>query len=286
MNSLKIISGLLICTLFAIGYKNKKSLTYSREDIMKEFSILHPNKTFVEFEHPYLSTAGSRLTLYGDETRWAMVFEKAGYSNSGFSGEIWLTYFGNCLINQDSWGRSVQYKSNSKFIPIISDKELEGLEQDYSSLVLKDKKQVKVRDTLLRIEHDISKYEAKGMNIRSDDNPENLVDFASLIRYLDEEHPQLFRAADKELRTCLPSDIPKIMCIDKWHHEEYTGYSNGPFYDEVAPTNFESYMGTSPLNYETYNMIAEVLISKDTTMWKPTLKPNNDWRNWPNAGHF
>src|SRR5450432_4008449 len=113
MNFLKIISVLLFCSLFMTSYRNRKSSAYSKEDIMNEFAILHPNKTFIDFEHPYLSTAGSRLTLYGDETRWAVVFEKAGYSNSGFSGEIWLTYFGNCLINQESWGRNVKYKSNS-----------------------------------------------------------------------------------------------------------------------------------------------------------------------------
>jgi hypothetical protein len=33
-------------------------------------------------------------------------------------------------------------------------------------------------------------------------------------------------------------------------------------------------------------MIADILVSKDTTKWKPTLKPNNDWRNWPNAGYM
>lgn len=107
-----------------------------------------------------------------------------------------------------------------------------------------------------------------------------------MIRYLDEEHPGLFRATDKELRTCLPPDLREIMCIDKWHHEEYHGYADGPFFDEVVPANFEKYAGKSPHHYETYNMIADILISKDSTKWKPSLKPNSDWRNWPGAGHF
>lgn len=155
--------------------KNKRNIVYSKQDIMNEFAIMHPNKLFIEFEHPYLHTAGSRLTLYADETRWAVVFEKAGYCNSGFTGEIWLTYFGNCLINQESWGRNVQYVSNSKQIQIVSAGELEGLEDDYSNLVLNDKMHIKVRDTLLNIEHDISKYKAKAIDIRSDDNPVTLL---------------------------------------------------------------------------------------------------------------
>lgn len=38
---------------------------------------------FIDLEHPYFFTAGSRLTLYADDKRWAIVFEKSGYANRG-----------------------------------------------------------------------------------------------------------------------------------------------------------------------------------------------------------
>ncbi len=88
---------------------------------------------------------------------------------------------------------------------------------------------------------------------------------------IDEENRELFRATDAELRTCIPKDLPRIMSIDQWHHKEY-GYYEGQI------------IGTKPSNYETYQLIAEILVTKDTTKWKPTLEPTNDWRNWPEAG--
>ena len=41
---------------------------------------------------------------------------------------------------------------------------------------------------------------------------------------------------------------------------------------------------TNIRNYETFQQIAMVLNTKDTSIFKPTLKPNNDWLNWPNGG--
>ena len=35
-----------------------------------------------------------------------------------------------------------------------------------------------------------------------------------------------------------------------------------------------------PSRQECYQLIAKVLVTKDTTKWKPTLKPNNSWKNW------
>ncbi len=55
----------------------------------------------------------------------------------------------------------------------------------------------------------------------------------------------------------------------------------------TSPTTYENeIVGTKPSDYETYKMIANILVSKDITKWNPTLKPNNNWRNWPNAGHM
>ena len=43
---------------------------------------------FLDLEHGYCETAGNRIHLYADSTRWAIVFEKSGYQNRGTSAEI------------------------------------------------------------------------------------------------------------------------------------------------------------------------------------------------------
>jgi hypothetical protein len=40
-----------------------------------------------------------------------------------------------------------------------------------------------------------------------------------------------------------------------------------------------------PSKQETFNLIAKVLVTKDVTNWKPTLEPNNSWKNWE-SGHL
>ena len=55
----------------------------------------------------------------------------------------------------------------------------------------------------------------------------------------------------------------------------------------TSPTDYHyEVVDKKPGDYETYKMIADILVSGDTTKRKPTLKPNNNWRNWPNAGHM
>lgn len=238
---------------------------------------------FIDFEHPYFYTAGSRLTLFADENRWAIVFEKSGYSTGNNCGEIELTYFGNCLRNLQSGIDGDTTTSNMKSVILINDTDMAEIGAgEFMGLVAKEKNQIKVRGTMLNIEQYSSKYIDKGISPRNYDNPKNLLDFYSLIRYLDEENPVIFKATDKELRMCLPEDLPHLMQIDKWHHKAYKKYKK-----MTSPTEYEyAVMGKKPSEYETYKMIADVLVTRDVTRWTPTLTPNNNWRNWPNAGHM
>ena len=238
---------------------------------------------FIDFEHPYFYPAGSRLTLYADENRWAIVFEKSGYSIGNSCGEIELEYFGNCLQNLKNGIAGDTASSNMKAVILIKDTDLEKIDNgEFEELVARQQDKIQVRDTILPIEQDSSKYIAKGIEPRDYDNPKRLFDFYSLIRYLDGEYPHIFRATDKELRMCLPENLPKLMQIDQWHHEAYSKHKV-----PTSPTMYHyETIGKKPSEYETYRMIADILVSRDTTKWRPTLKPNNDWRNWPNAGHM
>jgi len=49
-------------------------------------------------EHGYCETAGNKVHLYADSTRWAFVFEKCGYQNLGDRADIEHGYVGNCII--------------------------------------------------------------------------------------------------------------------------------------------------------------------------------------------
>lgn len=239
---------------------------YTKEEILRALDDNTTYNFFPDLEHGYFHTAGSRINLYADQNRWAIVFEKSGYGNRSGRAEIELNYFGNCLINLNREGLDNQFLCNSKYITLISGEEFERIEGDFE-LVSKQATKVKVRDIGLTIDHNHQNYTSQGIEIQDFDNPDNLIDYQSLVRYLDENNPEIFRATDEELRTSIPNDLPLLMKIDKWHHKSYSEFG-----------------GDKPSTYETFNLIADVLISQNAENWKPTLKANNDWRNWPEAG--
>lgn len=239
---------------------------FTKEEILNALDESAFYTVFLDLEHGYFHTAGSRINLFADGARWAIVFEKSGFGNRSGRAEIELNYFGNCLINLDKVGLNQAHTYNTKHINLISGEEFQKIEGDFE-LVSKEAKTVNVRGTDLQIEHDHNKYLECGIKIQEFDNPNNLIDFQSLVRYLDEKNPEVFRATEKDLRTSLPQDLPFLMRIDKWYHKSYSAYG-----------------GDKPGSYETFNLIADILVSKNKGNWKPTLEPNNDWRNWPEAG--
>ena len=239
---------------------------YTTKDILTDLDSNAIYEFFLDLEHGYYFTSGSRINLFADKERWAIVFEKSGFGNRSGRAEIVLNYFGNCLVNPPKAGLNNQFITNTNFIVLIDNEDFEKIADGFE-LVSKDAQTIKVRGQDIPIEQNISEYKKKGIEIQDFDNPSNQIDFPSLIRYLDEENNELFRATDEELCALLPADLPFLMRIDEWHH-----------------TRIKEYGGPNPSKNETFQLIAKILVAKDTSLWKLTLQPNNDWRNWPEAG--
>lgn len=240
--------------------------SYTKQDILNTLDKTSHYNFFLDLEHGYFYTAGSRINVYADKNRWAIVFEKSGYGNRSYQAEVELNYFGNCLINLERVGSKGQFLCNTKLFTLISTEELQKIESGFK-LTSKNASTVLVRDKSLDIEHDHQKYLERGIQIQQYSNEDHLIDFPSLVRYLDETNPEVFRATNQELRTCIPTGLPLILTIDNWHHRPHASWG-----------------GEKPSSYETFQMIADVIVSKNPDEWKPKLEPNNDWRNWPDAG--
>jgi len=223
---------------------------------------------FLDLEHGYCETAGNRIHLYADSTRWAIVFEKSGFQNRGGSAEIELDYVGNCIDYPIDKYPERNYITNSSRVILIDPKEFsrienkEGGEMETFELIGRDVKEIKVRDKFISFDNDYRNYEKVGIKIREDDNPKKLIGFGDLVRYLNETNPQIISATDQDIQQHIPKDLPKLMVIDKFHF--VSAYDKSKL----------------PSTQETYKLIAKVLATKDTTNWKPTEKSNNHWKNW------
>ncbi len=223
---------------------------------------------FLDLEHGYCETAGSKIHLYADEARWAIVFEKSGYQNRATRAEIELCYFGNCITYPVSEYPERNYISNSSDIILIDGDEFErienkeGTDMETFELIAKDTKNVKVRDRLIPFNNNYKDYEKLGIAVREYENPCKLIAFEDFVRYLNETDPGSIEAKENDIRQHIPHDLTKIMVIDRFH-----------FISAYDKDNL-------PSSQETYQLIARVLITKDSKQWKPLQAPNNHWSNW------
>ena len=223
---------------------------------------------FFDLELPYTSVASSRIHLYSDSTYWAIVFEVVGCNIKEFYPEAQLVYIGNgidYINNKDDLGNS---KSNWDFI-ILSDiqeiesiKNKEGKDLELYRLIGKNVNTIKINDSIVKFKNDYKEFERKGISIRDYDNPQKLISFDNLIRYINETEPEILHINKDFIKKHFLRDLPKLMTIEKFHYTR------------------NSIPSILPSQQELFQLIAKILVTKDTTLWKPTLPANNHWSNW------
>lgn len=285
--SLKIIVFFILISCNSFTSKNDKRnilMPYNEQEILTELDLAFNGTPsdkfpkgkpediiynfFLDLEHGYCETAGSKIHLFVDSTRWAIVFEKSGYQNRAGQAEIELTYIGNCIDYPIDSYPDRNYISNVSNIILIDGEEFEqienkdGEEMETFELIGHTVKEIKVRDQYVPFDNDYKNYEKLGIDVRAYDNPKKLIGFGELIRYFNETNPEIISATEDDIREHIPNDIPKLMTIKDFH------FSSA--YDKDTP----------PSKIETYKLIAKILTTKEISHWKPTLEPNNSWKNW------
>lgn len=206
--------------------------------------------------------------LFGDKNNWAIVFEKIGYSEAAGEVQSELNFIGNCINYKKENNGQREVLSNTTYITLISGQELEKIQmpendsEDYFEMINPKTKKVKVRNKQVTITLDATTYAKYKIKLVDSNNPKGFVSFGNLARYLYATQPKSFCANPNEIRSMLPKNLPFIMTIDKFH-----------FKSSYDPKNL-------PSTQELYIQIADVLMSLDSTLWKPTKQPNNEWYNW------
>jgi hypothetical protein len=217
---------------------------------------------FLRLDDGYVLPIDVRMNLFAKDDKWALVIERVGYHNRDIHCFLELFYFGNCLIKLDTVNGDV---INAKYHVLCSEANLNALtpadNPDYFELISPETgvNKIQVRDSSVDVVYDKAVYEEHGISLS---NPQGLANYVSLLRILDIKHNTLFRATESELHECIPADLPLLMRIDSWHHT-----------DMVKPSEQVS-----------YQKAAQILESKDTSLWNYSAETNTHWKNWPDAG--
>jgi hypothetical protein len=267
--------------------------------------------SFVELGHVYSYLIDTRLNVFsGDTERWAIAIERLGYNPRAGAIILDINYFGNCLNNLDFYNeRPTSYYS---IYPIDFDNFNETI--DGESLK-SDAKFWLVRGQQVSLYHDKRDYANAGIELK--EYLPNEISVEELARLVVLKNRDIFRATDNELYKSIPTDLKKTLVLDEWYHKDFqiqisptmteehlrqtyefnknlTGLEGMSFESFAQLTrqheilsdvrNREAWENNRPSSYETWQLIAKVIVANDPKQYKPTLPPNTHWRNWPDSG--
>lgn len=267
---------------------------------------------FIDLGHVYSYLIDSRLNIFkGDNDQWAIAAERLGYNPRRDGIMLDIYYFGNCLTNLEHYnGQDTNYYT---VYPI----EWTDFNNTVDGEVLKpDAKFWNVRGKQIELSHDKQDYLNAEIELKEYEPGE--ISLEEVGRLLITKHRDLFRATDEELYKSIPQKLKKIFVIDEWYHRDFNEIIQPTMSDEHLratykfnknlvggdyPLDYESfasmfrqqekskseynqnqYQDNRPSSYETWQLIAKVISTGDTTLYKPTLKPNTYWKNWPGSG--
>jgi hypothetical protein len=224
-------------------------MAYTTTEILEQFDRCARECTFPMLDNGFVYPVDVRLEAYRDECRWAVVIEVVGFHPRLGSVCDCLHLFGNCLTRLPG-------TANEDFLcPTTDSSPFDG------DIVRPDAKSIRIRDMDVPLHLSQRAFEEAGIDLLEPPT----VYIYELLRILALSHRSHFLATDGELHDRVPPDLPMILQLDEWHHPDLAG-------DELPSTN------------ETFQMIADVLVSGEGGVYQPTLEPNTHWSNWPAGG--
>ena len=239
-------------------FRFNKKQEYSAKSILKQLDKCAEDYTFPMLDNGYVYPVHSKLTAYRDEKRWALIIEVIGfnYRGGGHNGiSNCLHIFGNCIDTKPGTDNAnfLYITDNSADFTTFDEEYEESLNLKSNTMILRNKK--------IAINHNREFYINKGIELEDDDK----IFVWEFMRGLEPEYNKELEATEKEIRERIPMDLPKIMELTEWNHPD------------CADSELPSKNGT-------FKQIAKVLETGKKEFYKPTKKPNNHWKNWPDGG--
>lgn len=230
---------------------------YKSEDILIQLDECSCDYTFPILDNGYIYLAGTKLTAYRDDKRWAIIVEVIGFNYRG-GGHNGIT---NCL---HIYGNCLTYKpgtQNENFLyPTTNSPEYETFDED-GFYINPLSQTFLIRNELSSIVHDRKQYNLAEITLEDDEN----INAFEFLRLLDKLYHDKLVATKSEINERIPSDLLKILELENWYHPDVTN-------------------GEVPSKNETFIQIAKVLETGNIDFYKPTHSPNTHWSNWPFGG--
>lgn len=253
-----MVGEIILKKIRLVNFLHSKIKLYSEKDIINQLNQCARDFTFPMLDNGYVYPVESRMTIYRDDFRWAIIIEIVGFSYRGGGHDgisNCLHVFGNCIDFAPG-------THNDNFVYFMDDSdEGNAFDQEYFDRLNPAVKTTLLRDEKIQTNHDPNYYEQLG--IKLEEPPQIMI--WEFLRGLIPNYRSKMLATEAELRARIPQDIPEFMQLNEWNHVDLAE-------------------GQQPGESETFQMIAQSIVSGKTTHYRPTLQPNNHWVNWPEGG--
>ena len=229
-----------------------------RQEILHQLDTEAENYVFPMLDNGYYYHGDQKLTIFRDEERWAILLEVLAYSNhdNDIDGITTIAnVFGNCLMG---------WNDNNNFNYFASDNGVDTFLYDDTNYVpyLNDQAtSIKIRDTIIPIRFDKDYYLGKGIELEF----ENKITPWEFLRGLIPEQSKLFWLTRQEASKKIPIDLPEFMILTNWHHPNLV-------------------ISEKPSETETFQQLADVIVTGDKTLYDTREIMNTHWKNWPEGG--
>lgn len=267
--------------------------------------------SFVSLGHVYSYLIDVRLNVFSNEKgRWAIAVERLGFNPREGFVSLEIYYYGNCLENLEHYNN--RPTNNYSIYPIDTDNFIETI----NSEVLKDDaKYWLVRGEQVSLQYTKQDYKNTGIELK--EYEPNTISADEVAKLVVLNHRDLFRATEPELYKSIPKDLKKILVLNEWFHKDFEMQITQKMTEEqlqstydfnkkltgIAELTFEEFKkmtreqeasiealnktiweNNRPSSYETWQLIAKVIVSNDPKQYKPKLQPNTHWSNWLDSG--
>ena len=229
-----------------------------RQEILRQLDVEAESYVFPMLDNGYYYHGDQKMTIFRDDKRWAILLEVLAFNNheSGLEGITTIAnVFGNCLIG---------WNDNDNFNYFASDNGVETfLANDiiYSPYLNPEAKSILVRGQEIPITFDRHHYKLKGIDFEHEDK----IRPWEFLRGLIPKYSNLFWVTKEEISTKIPRDLPIFMTLDNWHHADLV-------------------VGEKPSETETFQQLAETIITGNKKLYNTTEINNTHWTNWLEGG--
>ncbi|MEM7349296.1 MAG: hypothetical protein AAF657_00725 [Acidobacteriota bacterium] len=225
--------------------------------------------TFPMLDNGYVYLAAARLSAYAAKPDWALVIEVFGFSPRASLPDLSVYTFASQLYQRNAPEDYVDRAAYESYLEANRCNEFrsafpidEGDWQDADDLevVAAKAREVAVRGAQVSLPP-VSEYAEHGIVL---EEPSQMRVY-ELCRFLAATRRAEVLGTPEERRVSVPPHFQELLVCDAWHHPDIAA-------------------GVLPSETETFQQLAQVLVTEDVGHYRPTRRPNTHWSNWPEGG--